>query len=754
MRRLLADLALGLRLAFSGGRHGAVRTAMVAGGVAIGTAALLLAASVPTMLDARQSRADSRGDYSPAVEDTPAGRTVVIAAVEAGWAGTDVRGRLLWPDAAGAPTPPGIPALPGEDQMYASPALQAALAGPDGDTLRRQMPYRVVGTIAPEGLSGPHELAYYAGYPRVRDRIGDGAWRVDRFGHAPVVEDGGNAYVVTVTLLATLLLPVVIFIGAALRFGTDTRDRRLAAIRLIGADTRAVLRIAVGESLLATGIGLSGGAGLYLLARSRAADVDLLDFGVYPGDIRPVPVLAMVAVLAVLALSVTMSLLSFRGVTVEPLGVFRGAAAWHGRLWWRLILPAAGVALLYPAVAGDRDVSEDRTGLGVLVLLVALIPILPYLVPAVARLLPSGPASWQLAAQQLRRNPVTSTRAVTGIVVAVAGAVALQTVFAAAEGRVTPDDPADPAFVVQVEGRLTPEAMRRRSALFEQVDGVTAGTVARYELYNPDYPAYGFLLVGDCAALRQIASLRRCADGDAFTAGDVGRSVTVDVDGDEAERASGPKVSVPRDARPATLIGSHFQNAGPSVLLTTAAAGAVPAGASPWGVDTRIYTEKAPGTVAGQLRGIAAEIDPLARFSAIVAERDAYAPLRSALTLGSTLLLLLMALGLLLDVAARLHERRRMLGVLTAIGARRSTVIWSVLLQAVVPVVAGLALAVGVGAGLGALLMRMSAIPVRFDASAVLGPVAVGAALALSTTVCVLLPAARRVTRTESLRHE
>jgi hypothetical protein len=50
--------------------------------------------------------------------------------------------------------------------------------------------------------------------------------------------------------------------------------------------------------------------------------------------------------------------------------------------------------------------------------------------------------------------------------------------------------------------------------------------------------------------------------------------------------------------------------------------------------------------------------------------------------------------------------------------------------------------------------MRTSKVPVILDATAVLTPAAAGATLLLLTTIAVLLPAARRVTQTEALRHE
>ncbi|KUL39504.1 FtsX-like permease family protein [Actinoplanes awajinensis] len=749
MRRILAELGLGVRLAFAGGRRGGIRTAMATLGVAIGAAGLLFAASAPVMLDTRHQRTEARSDYVRG-EVIPAGRTTIVASADAQWRDNPIRARLIWPEVPDAPLPPGVPAFPADQQMYVSPALRAALAGPDGATLRRQMPYDIVGTIAPIGLSGPHEFAYYAGYQRVTTLVQRGSWRVDRFGFPEEPAPGTGSYVLVAVLLATLLLPVAIFIGAALRFGGDTRDRRLAAIRLIGADSRAVLRMAVGESLVPAGLGLLLGTALYLAVRSQIARFWLFDISVYPSDVHPVPVLAVLVVAVVTALSAGVTLLSFRGVTVEPLGVLRQAATWNGRLWWRLIPLVVSLALLYPILLGRTDLGEQRTGAGVVLLIAALVPLLPYLVPLVARVLPDGSVSWQLASQQLRRNPTGSTRAISGIVVAVAGAIALQSLFGAAEGhRYGPTDPADPAFLLQAWGQQSPEAMRERTAAFERVDGVRAGTVAKYGLISDGNYA-NYLIVGDCAALRQIAALDGCKPGDAFTAGRVGRTMTVDIS--DTAPVAGPTIPVPAHARHATLTGSDAESTGPSVLLTTMPAKL--AGVEPSFVETRMFTTKEPADVAGQVRGVAAEVEPLAMFTAMVPEADKFGSLRTALDIGSTLILLMMAAGLLLDVTARLHERRRILGVLSAVGARDGTVIASVLLQVAVPVVAGLTLAAGAGAVLGALLMRMSEIPIRFAAATILTPVAVGAGLVLVTTVAVLLPAVRRVTRTEELRYE
>ena len=126
------------------------------------------------LLDARQARTETRNDLTGGLQ-APTGRTTIIAAVDSQSGSNAIRGRLIWPDTPDSPLPPGVPAFPLDHQMYASPALQKALSGPGGRTLRQQMPYQIVGTIAAAGLSGPHEFAYSAGYRRVQTLVGDSA---------------------------------------------------------------------------------------------------------------------------------------------------------------------------------------------------------------------------------------------------------------------------------------------------------------------------------------------------------------------------------------------------------------------------------------------------------------------------------------------------------------------------------------------------------------------------------------------------
>ena len=62
-------------------------------------------------------------------------------------------------------------------------------------------------------------------------------------------------------------MPVAVFIATAARFGGEARDRRLAALRLVGADRATTVRVAAGESALGALLGVVVGAVLFLAVR-------------------------------------------------------------------------------------------------------------------------------------------------------------------------------------------------------------------------------------------------------------------------------------------------------------------------------------------------------------------------------------------------------------------------------------------------------------------------------------------------------
>ena len=154
----------------------------------------------------------------------------------------------------------------------------------------------------------------------------------------------------------------------------------------------------------------------------------------------------MLVVLGVPAVAVGVSLAALERVVAEPLGVVRRAGASRPRrLWWRLVLPLVGLALLAQVSMQDADdVGDDAARLGIIALLVGVAALLPWLVERVVARLGAGAVAWQLAVRRLQLDPGGAARAVSGIAVAVAGAIALQMVFYGAQARFQEETGADP----------------------------------------------------------------------------------------------------------------------------------------------------------------------------------------------------------------------------------------------------------------------------------------------------------------------
>ena len=107
------------------------------------------------------------------------------------------------------------------------------------------------------------------------------------------------------------------------------------------------------------------------------------------------------------------------------------------------MLPLVGLAALLPADGQDADdVSAMQLALGIIALLVGVAALLPWVVERVVARLGAGAVAWQLAVRRLQLDPGGASRAVSGIAVAVAGAIALQMVFTGAQARVRAARPA------------------------------------------------------------------------------------------------------------------------------------------------------------------------------------------------------------------------------------------------------------------------------------------------------------------------
>ncbi|WP_329109281.1 hypothetical protein OG792_11155 [Micromonospora sp. NBC_01699] len=770
------DLLLGARLVFAGGRDGLLRTVLAAIGVGLGVALLLIAVSIPTMLGDRSARGEARGDQQYDVElTTPAADTLLVGQFNTTFGERSIRGRILRPEGPDAPVPPGLDRLPGPDEIVVSPALADLLAAPEGALLRPRLDYRSVGTIGDHGLTGPREYAFYLGSDRIStDQSGVG--RIDHFGD-PSTNEGLDPVLLLLVLiiLVVLLLPIAVFIGTAVRFGGEHRDRRLAALRLVGADRPMATRIAAGESLVSALLGLAAGALFFLLGRQFVGLFALQEISVFPADVRPDPALAVLILLGVPVTAVGVALLALRRVVIEPLGVVRRATGTRRRLWWRPIMPVAGAVLLLPLLGSVSRTGEPagtaRIAIGVVLLLGGVTTVLPWLVETVVRRLRGGGVAWQLATRRLQLDSAASARMVNGVAVAVAGGIALQMLFsgiAPAYSTRSGQDPAradmygdialadtDGGGAATIAQRLRDTTGVRSVTVVAQTYLMPAGGAADADGNRPGWP----LLVGDCAALAELATLDHCADGDTFAVPGEGIAGPLPAGGQRVEVGSpydgvvGRPWTVPAGIRAATSRPSPEGNHRSGVLAT-------PGAVDPDSLRdslTLVYLgldPAVPGAVE-HVRNASAGISPLMNIWPLRAttEDSSFRDIRRGLFAGVVAVLLLIGASLLVTTLEQLRERRRLLAVLVAFGTRRATMSWSVLLQTAIPVLLGLALAAVLGTGLGAVLQRMVQRPVRLDWPSLLQLCGVAAGVVLLVTV-LSLPVLWRLMRPDGLRTE
>ncbi|MGW7549159.1 ABC transporter permease [Streptomyces sp. NPDC054770] len=776
--RWAGDLAMGARFAFTGGREGWIRALLTGVGVGLGVALLLLTAAVPSILDTRHAREANRQDYLLSPAKMPAAaNTVVVAHTDTVWHDQDVRGRLLQPEGAKAPLPPGIDRLPAAGEMYVSPALASLLKSPGTALLRERLPGKVVGTIGESGLIGSRELAYYGGSEHLAPLIGKAS--VQRINHFGDTSDQGSEPLDPVLLLlvlmvfVVLLTPVAIFVATAVRFGGEQRDRRLAALRLVGCDGGMARRIAAGEALAGSVLGLVFGVGFFLAGAQLAGSIELFGISIFPDYLTPSPVLALLVAVAVPATAVLVTLFSLRRVVIEPLGVVRASGPGRRRLWWRLLLPLLGLLMLTPMIGKGNsggDFNPYLVTFGVLALLVGITALLPWVVERAVGRLDGGSVSWQLAVRRLQLSSGTAARMVNGIAVAVAGAIALQMLFSGVDAdytKSTGKDPSRTQLEVDLRATTTPDATART---LRETRGVRQ-TVALSETSFGARPAGTEdtiqIMVGDCAALRELARISACHDGDVFISSDAftdpasrkmmtpGHTVWVDPTYPGSTKGVEARWTLPAELGRAQVRKDALRSDLTGLLVTPSA---LPAKARP-SLTSSVYVlldPKVPESDATEeVRTAVHTVDPLADVSIWQSTQRStrYDTIRTGLFVGAAAVLALIGASLLVSQLEQLRERKKLLSSLIAFGTRRRTLTLSVLWQTAIPITLGLLLAMVVGLTLGGVLMKMTAVPLRVDWPSVLSMTGFGAAIVLAVTL-LSLPALLRLMRPDGLRTE
>ncbi|WP_435193076.1 FtsX-like permease family protein, partial [Nonomuraea sp. bgisy094] len=409
-------MSLTWRLLRGGGRRGMLGTWLTLGAVVISTGLLLFAVSANFAFQGRAERSAWRNPVQAA------GKATAVEATRDDYVQdrkiTVVDLAALDPK---ADAPPGLPRFPAPGEVWLSPALAELARQLPADRLADRYD-NVKGVLGDSALVYPGELVAVVGHraddPAMTGTRGD-TWRggvpptkVETLAGTPT-EDAQAYRILALIASVLMVVPLLVFGGAAARLTVARRDQRLAALRLVGATPGQVVAMTVAEAVIVAFAGAVLGTVLYGVAVPLLKAIRIGGGPWFAGDLLPNPLLAAGVLLAVPLLVGVSAIVGLRRVVVSPLGVAKRETPPAMR-FVRVVALLAVLAVV-PMLGTSASVGVVSVVLGLAFLCVNLVG--PWVVGLIGRITAKRarrPAKL-LAGRRLVDDPRSAWRTVSGV---------------------------------------------------------------------------------------------------------------------------------------------------------------------------------------------------------------------------------------------------------------------------------------------------------------------------------------------------
>ena len=700
----MREFLLGLRLLFGSGRGTRARFLLMALGGSLGVCCLALVLTIPSILDAHDGRA---ADRDPRVfAGKGSGQPTLVVERSDPYGSKPFSRVFLAPgkDGAGIEPPPGLSKLPAPGEVFVSPALRDRLRGNPG--LKGLLPGKEKGLIGPAGLTDPNELYAYVG--TTKSQLGDDARALKGFGsdYPPTTAvEKSTLEILRFALAALVLLPLGVFLSVCAKLSAASRNRRLAALRLLGLSAKGTQRVNAAETVVAAFLGALLGLGEFWLLNQIMARTGLPGLKWYPADGTLSGSTIAICLIGCTALSWFVGRASARAAAANPLATRRTAAPRAPRVWGGLLLiTGLGIVIGY-CTTGFTANPAQSTGInsllvpgGILLTGLGLVTVMPLLSYAIATWLArSGNLALSLAMRRNEVEPGSAMRVVTGLVLLVFSASLAQGVLVE-EQQITRSDSPVQEYGLRLS-QLTADQQRELRA----VPGVRADAVLMDPRIDPTAEGGDWQVPALIATCAQLADLVRhsagCEEGKVLRLQDPKVSESPVKTSTYVLKKDGKKTSLKLQVPDSTVLFDGYDATdlpSPGLLVPPSE---IPAHALPADATLLLASSSDPGTVRDVLDRIGA-VAPTAEVDPAGINIDGL----QQITVIETLLALGMVMGLVIGVAAflvsvtdRAVERRPQITALSLIGARSRTLRLVQCTQVVLPLALGLVLALVAG---------------------------------------------------------
>ena len=343
----------------------------------------------------------------------------------------------------------GLP-TPREGEYYVSQGLDKAIRSEPQDNLGLRFGTKQIGVIPKALSSSPDSLTVIRGMTEAEADKGAISFYAIKDGTTNLgYADSGLSMILIGVGATILLLPIVIFISTATQLGSAQREKRYAALRLIGATRKQVTRIMAVESLGAASVGIVVGSLAYLALLPLMSQYRLSDLRFWQSDlIVPISQYAVIVVLTLL-FCLFANWWGMRHVHISPLGVARSGKISKRPRAWRLVLVLPSILLFvwFSLPSGATWLSENGRGdkgavislilmAGFLVMMFGMLLAGPWLTSSLSRLIAKRTrcVTTLLAGKRISSQSKRVFRSVSGVVLALfAGSFYLTSVSGIAE---------------------------------------------------------------------------------------------------------------------------------------------------------------------------------------------------------------------------------------------------------------------------------------------------------------------------------